>query len=172
MNEDINQSSIIVGNAKNGKGIFAGKNFKRGEKIAEVKGDLLTEKEYDNLITEQEKDHSLQISKKLYLFPKIGDPLDFINHSCAPNAGVLITNNEAILIAIKDIYPKDEITFDYSTTMDEDYFELNCNCGSQNCKGRIRDFKYLPDNIKEKYAELGIVPEYNLQYVQKTITTN
>jgi len=89
-----------------------------------------------------------------------GEVDDFFNHSCDPNAGLKITVTKAVLIAIKDISPGQEITWDYSTTMDEDDWEINCNCGSNNCRGKIRDFKYLPPEIQQKYLTLDIVPEY------------
>lgn len=68
-------------------------------------------------------------------------------------------------MAIKDIEKGEEITWDYSTTMDEDIWEMDCNCGSKKCRKRIRDFKYLPKEIKERYVKLGIVPDYNLVYL-------
>ncbi|MBI2625395.1 MAG: hypothetical protein HYW70_03640 [Candidatus Nealsonbacteria bacterium] len=60
-----------------------------------------------------------------------------------------------------------EITFDYSTTMDEDDWGMDCQCGSKSCRGRIRDFKYLPPDIQKKYLDLGIVPEYISKNFQK-----
>ena len=44
--------------------------------------------------------------------------------------------------------------------MNKDGWEMNCNCGSNNCRGKIRDFKYLPPEIQQKYLTLDIVPEY------------
>lgn len=37
---------------------------------------------------------------------------------------------------------------------------MECNCGSELCRGKVRDFKYLPVAIQQKYLDLGIVPEY------------
>lgn len=88
-----------------------------------------------------------------------GDTDDFFNHSCAPNAGLKI-DGKVFLIAIQNIANGDEITWDYSTTMDADDWEMDCNCGSKNCRGRIRDFKYIPQDTQKRYLDLGIVPEY------------
>jgi hypothetical protein len=44
--------------------------------------------------------------------------------------------------------------------MDEDEWEMDCKCKSKNCRKRIRDFKYLPKEIQEKYLRLGIIPKY------------
>ena len=64
------------------------------------------------------------------------------------------------LFAVKDIETGQEITWDYSTTLDEDEWELDCACESAACRGRIRDFKHLPKNLQQKYISLGIVPDY------------
>lgn len=67
------------------------------------------------------------------------------------------------LVAIRPIASGEEITWDYSTTMSEDDWEMDCNCGAPSCRKRIRDFKYLPPKLREHYQVLGIVPEYVLE---------
>lgn len=155
---------LILKDTKNGRGVFASKDFKKGEIIFKFYGDFFT---YDELPAPYSKveDRYVQIGENLYLGPS-GDVDDFFNHSCDPNSGLKINGKEVFLVAIKDIKKGDEICWDYSTTMDEDDWEMNCNCGSKSCRGRIRDFKYLPSDIQKKYLDLGIVPEYiqkNLQ---------
>ena len=107
---------------------------------------------------------ALQIGPDLYI-GESGQADDFVNHSCRPNAGMLIDGTDVRLIAIADISPGEQITFDYSTTMDEDDFEFDCLCGSADCRRRIGDFKHLPPELKSRYAALGIVPKYNQQYL-------
>ena len=85
-----------------------------------------------------------------------------INHSCNPNSGLVFKKNKIMLTAIRTIRKYEEITWDYSTTMDEDEWEMDCLCGNKNCRKRIRDFKYLPRRIQQKYIKLGIVPKYIL----------
>ncbi len=74
---------------------------------------------------------------------------DYINHSCNPNSGLIIKNEKVNLIAIKNIKNGKEITYDYSTTINEDNWKMRCNCGSKICRKIIKDFKYLPKNIKK-----------------------
>ena len=69
--------------------------------------------------------------------------------------------------SIKDIKKGEEITWDYSTTMDEDKWEMDCVCQSKNCRKRIKDFKYLPKEIQQKYIKLGIVPDYILENLKR-----
>jgi len=48
--------------------------------------------------------------------------------------------------------------------MAEDYWEMDCRCGAKNCRGKIRDFKYLPRDLQERYINLGIVPDFVLRH--------
>ena len=153
---------LITAKSRNGTGIFADKNFKEQNEVLKLqKGKLIT---YEEIEYNKLEDRYLQIDKKLYFNP-FGNTINFLNHSCDPNTGIIIKENEIYLIAIKDIKKGEEITFDYSTTMDEDDWTMVCNCGSENCRGIIKDFKYLPTPIQEKYIKLEIVPDYILKEI-------
>jgi hypothetical protein len=86
----------------------------------------------------------------------LNEPGKYLNHSCDPNAGL----RGLRLVAVRDIAPGEELCFDYSTTMAEDYWELPCSCGSVHCRGSVRDFKHLPSGVQRKYRELGIVAPF------------
>jgi len=151
-------NTLILKKSKNGKGVFANKDFKKNEQVIEFKGKLLKYRQFPSHYTKFE-DHCAQIGKNLYIGPS-GKIDDFFNHSCSPNSGLRIKGRKAFLVAIKNIKKGGEITWDYSTTMDEDSWEIECDCGNKNCRKRIRDFKYLPKKIQQKYARLEIVPKY------------
>jgi SET domain-containing protein len=147
-----------------GKGAFVTDSFKKGKTICKLIGTLYRGNEMpekDNKVTVR----FVQIGKKTYL--QISGNGDYINHSCNPNAGLVIKGTNVNLQAIKDIKQGEEITYDYSTTMDENKYELKCNCGRANCRKVIRDFKCLPNTIQQKYVSLGIVPDYILKSVIK-----
>ncbi|MDP3640140.1 MAG: SET domain-containing protein [Nanoarchaeota archaeon] len=151
--------SLILGQSEHGKAVFANRNFKKGNKLLEFKGGLLTK---EQLTTPDIVNHSLQVNTNTYLGPS-SDLDDFLNHSCDPNSGVKMKKNQAILVAMRTIKKSEEITLDYSTTMDEDEWELDCRCKTKNCRKKIRDFKYLPKEIQRNYIRLGIVPQYILE---------
>ncbi|GEM_PF-839198 len=156
MGNDLNEETTIK-EGKHGKGAFAGKSFKKDQIICKLVGSLHRRNEMP------EKDNKktvrfIQIGRKIYLH--VAGNGDYLNHSCSPNAGLVIKGKSVHLQAIKNIKCGEEVTFDYSTTMNEDEYELKCNCGSSNCRKVISDFKYLPNDIQEKYFQLGIVPDY------------
>ena len=152
---------LLLSESKNGKSIVANRDFKKNEPIIEFQGELFTYKQLPTPYNGDD-DHYIQIESDLYIGPS-GDLDDFVNHSCNPNSGIKVTSKKVVLIAIKNIQVGQEISFDYSTTMDEDDWEMDCNCGSQYCRKRIRDFKYLSKKIQKKYIRLGIVPTFILK---------
>ncbi len=156
------EGKIYIAESKNGKGVFARTKIVKDEKIMEFRGETMKKIELPSPYTEV-KDLYVQIGKDLYMGPS-GGADDFVNHSCDPNVALTIDGNQVVLAAIKDIREGEEITWDYSTTMDEDEWEKDCMCDSRTCRRRIRDFKHLPESVRGTYCAIGIVPEYNHIY--------
>ncbi len=138
-----------------GKGVFARQDIAPGELIVEFTGDTFTRDEYLRQV-DMDNCHFLQIGEDVFLGPS-GKIDDYFNHSCDPNAGVKERRGRIELVAVSDIAPGEEITFDYSTTMDEDFWEMECRCGSPGCRGLVRDFRHLPEPLKRRYLDHGIV---------------
>jgi hypothetical protein len=150
--------SLIVRAGLHGRGVFTDAAIPAGALLLAFTGPLLR---YAETTPET---LALQIGPDLYLGGS-GGADDYVNHSCAPNSGLVIRGTEVKLIAIRDIAAGEELAFDYSTVMDEDDFEFDCACGEAGCRGRIRDFKHLPAELRQRYQALGVVPEHNLIYV-------
>jgi SET domain len=150
---------LFVADGVAGRGVFAAEPFAAGAHLLDFTGPLLRYHQTNAQTL------ALQIGPDLYLGAS-GEMDDCVNHNCDPNAGLRIAGLEVELIALRDIAAGQEICFDYSTTMDEDDFEMPCRCGAAACRKIIRDFKHLPADLKRRYAALGIVPKYNLRYIQ------
>jgi SET domain-containing protein len=150
--------NFVVQHCQTGRGVFATRAIPAGSVIMNYTGPLLKYGQTSPTTL------ALQIGPDLYM-GESGQADDFVNHCCDPNAGMKIDGTDVRLVAIRDITPGEQITFDYSTTMDEDDFEFDCLCGSSACRGRIRDFKHLPGVLRRRYADAGIVPGYNLGHV-------
>jgi SET domain-containing protein len=60
----------------------------------------------------------------------------FINHSCEPNCEIRWEEDHIWIVALRDIAPGEEITFNYTYDL-EDYRRYPCNCGSPHCVGYI-----------------------------------
>ena len=149
--------NFAVGDCDTGRGVFATETIPAGSVIMQYTGPLL------RYAQTTPQTLALQIGPDLYI-GESGQADDFVNHCCQPNAGMHINGTDVKLISLRDIQTGEQITFDYSTTMDEDDFEFDCRCGSPVCRRKIRDFKHLPIELRKQYAMQGIVPEYNLRY--------
>jgi len=137
-----------------GKGLFAGKNFKKGEVIYVFKGEYVKAD-----LTNVSCPYALQLDFSLYLIPE-GEG-KYLNHSCEPNCKLSLQNGQLMLIAIKEIKKDEELCYNYNTSeydMGVDAFK--CSCKSINCIGYIRGFKYLSYQEKIKIKDL-LLPYLN-----------
>lgn len=144
---------------RNGQGIVAEEKILAGEVLFEIEGEVMPIKAAKAL-PDQERNNTIRFSETEYLSPKnrLGDKF---NHSCNPNCRVFKKNGKLFAGAIREIKPDEEITFDYSTVLaDDDIWEMRCNCGETTCRKKIRQFRSLPEKLKEKYRRLQAVPDY------------
>lgn len=78
------------------------------------------------------------------------DYSDFLNHSCDPNVGM---DDCLTVIAIVDIAPKTELTYDYAFCEADENWKLKskCNCGSNNCRRVITGKDWRLYSTKSKW---------------------
>ncbi|MBN2548041.1 MAG: SET domain-containing protein [Anaerolineales bacterium] len=131
-----------------GKGVFAARNFKKGELVLRVTGEVLP---YQTI-------YSIQIDWGRHLDPD--PPAKYLNHSCEPTTGVRsLPNGWPEFVALRDIQKDEEITFDYAMTEYCHYprsdpgleFELTCHCPAPGCRGRLGYYSELSQELKDKY---------------------
>lgn len=130
----MNQFVEIKKSKKHGNGLFALRNFRKGESVYLLeKGRIVNYDEIQNL-SEQEKIHLDKIGENEYEIME--PPGCYINHSCEPN----VEEKDRTGYALKNINKGEEITIDYDKIA---YFEksFKCRCGSKNCRGLIRGKK-------------------------------
>ena len=150
--------TYIIKNNHLGKGVYSKVGFKKGEQIIEFSGELVQKKSIPKNIP-CEKDYYMQIDLDFYLGPS-GKADDYINHSCKPNSGLIFTDKEIYLIAIKDIKKNEEITWDYSTTLLNNEWTMNCECNEMVCRKIINGFNQLDKQLQDFYISLNIVAPY------------
>ena len=73
----------------------------------------------------------------------------FMNHSCDPNTWWL---DDDTLVARRDIAPREELTYDYSTTEIAVDFAMECLCGSPDCRGVITNKDYLDPAWQKRFG--------------------
>jgi hypothetical protein len=73
---------------------------------------------------------------------------DWINHSCAPNAGIA---GQITIVALRDIAAGEEICFDYamcSTCLLDDF---DCRCGMPGCRGHVGPDDWRMPDLQARY---------------------
>jgi uncharacterized protein len=136
-----------------GLGVFANRTIAAGERILAFGGPVI-----DFAETKRRGEWecmAVQIGPNRYIDTQ--PPGVFVNHSCAPNAGI---RHDTHLVALREIQKGEEIRFDYSTTMQEQSFTMRCRCGAPECRGFVRDFSTLPQQLRERYLAQGIVMSF------------
>ena len=122
---------VIVKESKiHEKGVFASRNFKKGEVV--LKWDISHEltKEEVNSIPEEEKRYVTFFDGKYVLM----QPTErYVNHSCEADTYA----DNFCDIAKRNIMVGEEITADYSEEGVPD-MNMKCKCGSKNCRGIIK----------------------------------
>lgn len=151
---------VYLGSCDLGEGIFAKSALAIGEPVFFLTGRILPMKEVLRL--EDEGARTIQVGDDAYVDP--GFPARFINHSCDPNCGI---TDDLCFTAVRKIEAGEELRFDYSTTMLERHWEMECLCRAPKCRGVIRDFDRLPSALQERYLELGIVQRFIVEYLKR-----
>jgi uncharacterized protein len=160
-----NTKNIIIKKSKiHNNGVFARKNIRKGTKVIEYVGEVVSTKEGDKRAEEQDKLSKKDPSfGKTYVFELNNkfdldgnfkyNPARFINHSCNPNCKYKQEKLRIWIVARKNIKEGEEISYDYGYDL-EDYKDPKCKCGSKKCIGYIigksyrKDFKKLVKKSK------------------------
>jgi SET domain-containing protein len=98
--------------------------------------------------------HAMQVGPDLWLC-SVGDNLDdCINHSCDPNAGFV--TGEPVLFALRDIAAGEQIAWDYSISIAEVGWTLECLCGAARCRRIIRSWSELPAAERDRLRSVAL----------------
>lgn len=139
---------------QHGRGVFATARIAKGTPILRFTGPRLHRDALDP------NDYHLQIDEQDYLGPS-GREDDYVNHCCEPNAAF---TGDLDLVALRDIEAGEEITWDYSTAIDEAGFAgFPCACGAPGCRGRVRSFRDLPEETRRRLRP-WLIPYLEAKY--------
>jgi hypothetical protein len=131
----------VVASSIHGYGVVATRGFQRGELVCHGDGVLYRDGDvfddtYALVLPGEDSGLGDQI------FWDLVDQTRWFNHSCEPNTEVFsrwdadARTIRAWWVAVRDIAPGDEITYDYSFVAD---VAEPCACGAASCRGLIVD---------------------------------
>jgi len=132
-----------------GKGAFATRPIRKGERIIEYTGERITHAEadarYDDDSMEEHHTFLFTVSSRTVIdATREGNDARFINHSCDPNCESEIERGRVFIFALRDIRPGEELAYDYAYERSGDETEkeerqYRCLCGTRACRGSIME---------------------------------
>jgi SET domain-containing protein len=132
-----------------GKGVYATRNIKKGERVTEYLGERITHAEADRRynLKDQDDGHTFLFiaSNRTVIDGSVGgNDARYINHRCEPNCESVIDGKQVFVEAIRDIKKGDELGYDYQLTWEsdddpDDLANYACLCGSKKCRGTMLD---------------------------------
>ncbi len=126
---------IIRSSAIHAAGCYTTRPIRKGARVCEYNGPRLSKAEAD--LRYQDR-----IVTYLFSFGAEGSVIDgfgaamFINHSCAPNCETLEEDERIFILALRDILPGEELTYEYHLH-DSDSTDGTCHCGAPQCRGTM-----------------------------------
>jgi SET domain-containing protein len=130
-----------------GRGAFATTRIRKGTRVAEYTGEVITDDESDTRYPDDD-----DVSHHTFLFAvgwgKVidagvnGGDARYINHSCDPNCEATIEKRRVFIDAVRTIQPGEELYYDYQYARDGESDasarrKYPCLCGSAKCRGTI-----------------------------------
>ncbi len=127
-----------------GKGVYALRPIKAGERVIEYKGEIIS---WPEALRRHPHDPSnpqhtfyFHIDDQNVIDGKDhGNAAKWINHSCAPNCESDEQDGRVFIFALRDLQPGEELFYDYRLVIEERYTpklkrEYECRCGSPACR--------------------------------------
>ena len=130
-----------------GRGAFATRRIKKGERIIEYTGERVSnaeaDKRYDDERMRRHHTYLFTLTQRTVVDGGAGgNESRFINHSCDPNCEAVIEDGRIWIEALRPIEKGEELAYDYKYERvgadDEgDEKKYPCQCGASNCRGTI-----------------------------------
>jgi SET domain-containing protein len=131
-----------------GKGAFAVRPIRKGERLIEYVGERIThavaDARYDDHADDKHHTFLFAVNRSTVIdAARGGNASRFINHSCEPNCESVIERGHVFIDALRPIRTGEELTYDYAyardgtETEEEETTLYVCRCGSPRCRGTI-----------------------------------
>jgi uncharacterized protein len=146
---------VYTASVQSEQGIFAKRSITKGEVLFKVEGPVM---KYHKTPPYQTGYRWLAIAKNTWITALRDNPWWTMRHSCVPNTGL---KDKVFVVAMRDIFPDEEITIDNAITEADPRWKMVCTCASAQCRKVVRSVQYLSPILFKKYEPY--VPTYMKQ---------
>ena len=149
-------------NNRGGCGVYARESIAKSELISLWGGRIVLTAHLDPALP-RFTERVIQVDEGLFLLTaEEKESSDCFNHSCNPNLGL---SGQIGLVAMREIHPEEELTFDYAMSDGGPYDEFECRCGSPNCRGKITGDDWKLPELWSRYR--GYFSPYLARRIEK-----
>jgi SET domain-containing protein len=142
----------VRGSGIHGRGGFATRAIRKGERIVEYTGERVSHAVADRRYGPDDPTqpiHTLLFTVDEHTVidaGRGGNASRYINHSCDPNTEAVDEDGRIFLEAIRDIAPGEELTYDYGFEEKGPWrpewdVMYRCECGAKKCRGSMLNRK-------------------------------
>ncbi len=129
-------AAYLIKRSKSGLGLFANKDYKKGEFVIEYVGEIIDNDEADRRLGK----YLFELNKKETLDGSARKNVArYINHSCRPNCEVDIKKKKVLISTRKKVLAGEEFTYDYG----KEYFNGFIKPSGCRCEKCIENKKKL-----------------------------
>ena len=133
-----------------GVGLFTDVKIKKDE-IISITGGVIIQKEYWEKFREEFGDYAYYIEENYLITPlnPLNPSADWrMNHCCQPNCGI---RGQIVFVALRDIEPDEEITFDYAMSECDENYTISLSCNKKGCRKVFSGADWMKPELQEKY---------------------
>jgi SET domain-containing protein len=135
-------------------GVFTTAPIRKGSKVVRYTGPQISKEEGDKLYEHRDITYLFALGKGDRVIDGHGIAA-FINHSCDPNCETDEINGEIWILAVRNIRPGEELTYDYNLFDGEENDPATCHCKTKHCRGSLYSEGELRKRRREAKKSLG-----------------
>lgn len=143
---------IVRSSSIHAAGVFALQRISSGTRILEYTGERMAHEAADKLYEERPYTYLFGVGDGKNVIDGYGMAM-YVNHCCDPNCETEEDEDGRVwIIAMRDIAPGEELTYDYFLYDGEDD-EATCTCGAAKCRGTMYSKKEVAKRKRASHAK-------------------
>jgi uncharacterized protein len=135
---------IIRSSTIHAAGCYTTRRIRKGTRVVEYDGPRFSKEEADERYQDRFITYLFSTGRGGEVIDGFGTAM-FINHSCDPNCETENFDGRIWVVAVRDILPGEELTYEYNLH-DSDDDDADCHCGASNCRGTM----FSEDEVKRR----------------------
>ena len=126
---------IVRSSTIHAAGCYTTRAIRKGGRVCEYDGPRMSKQEADLRYADRFVTYLFGYGDRNMVIDGFGTAM-FMNHCCEPNCETEERDGRIFVIALRDIRPGEELTYEYNL-YDSDDMAQDCYCGTPSCRGTM-----------------------------------